>query len=709
MTSVDAQNPTRLLPARKSRERLDDVLVQARRNLEHIDSFESSARALALEDWGMRTGRAHWSAVDLQKRRREGRPALTINRLPAMIRGVLSDQMRARLTVKFSAVGAVTSERVRNLDDTQSYDLASVYEGLARDIDRTSRGKLARDWGFNCALTGGTGYWRVTTEITPYTANEVDIYVRRILNPFSVYLDPQAVLRGPEWAQFGFIGQWYDKADFRARYPGARDWDGTYARGEFGAHWWRDNQIRVSEYLRKVREKRTLITLSDGRTVDEDAYWRVSDLLQAQGVEPVGGAVDQDVPVVYWYLLSGAEVLEGPIEIPTQYIPIVPCYGDVTIDDSAIHTESLIRHSHDAQRSINVFESALTEKAMLSPKSPFVADKEQVGPYQEMWQNANRVNYGVLIYKHKDGVAPPRREQGAILEPGLVERADAAHRNLEHTIGRYKDDMGAESNAMSGRQTELRQSEGDSSVGVFFENYRAAVEYEGRILADMIPRVYDGTRVKRIQLKDGAEDYIRINMPVPMFERGAVKMVKLNDLSRGQFDVAVEAAPSAATQRKEAADVVQSLITAVAQADPQAVRLLMPTLLRNLEIQGGDDLARMFDALVPPEAKAAAEDDDEQQQGMSQAQVQLLVQQAVQEALTKAGMMVEQTKADAEAVAADAKMQQAQNDQASLMIEQMKAIADRIEAQAALLTARTEAGVAAREAMEPPEMESEEE
>ena len=118
---------------------------------------------------------------------------------------------------------------------------------------------------------------------------------------------------------------------------------------------------------------------------------------------------------VFWYKITGANILEGPIDLPCTRIPIVPIWGkSITIKDKVIF-RSIIRHSKDAMRMSNYWDSAATESVALAPKAPFTGAEGHVEGRVKEWEAANTSNTSLLTYTPLyQGDPGPRRSQPAI-------------------------------------------------------------------------------------------------------------------------------------------------------------------------------------------------------------------------------------------------------------------------------------------------------
>src|SRR5690606_40525477 len=54
----------------------------------------------------------------------------------------------------------------------------------------TRRSSDLYDTGVECAVTGGFGYWRIGLDYAFDDTFDMDIMIKRVINPFSIYGDP---------------------------------------------------------------------------------------------------------------------------------------------------------------------------------------------------------------------------------------------------------------------------------------------------------------------------------------------------------------------------------------------------------------------------------------------------------------------------------------------------------------------------------------
>jgi len=175
----------------------------------------------------------------------------------------------------------------------------------------------------------------------------------------------------------------------------------------------------------------------------------------------------------------------------------------------------------------------------------------------------------------------------------------------------------------------------------------ATLNHLGRVLIDLIPKIYDSERTIRIMREDESHLPVRINVPV-MGVNG--KPMLLNDLNQGTYDVRVKIGPSYATRRAEAADAMLQFIQAV----PQAAAVAADLVARNMDWPGADEIADRLKRMLPPQVTGETPPLD--------AQIAQARQQAYQEALAQAHLNRVQglaAKSEADAVRAHADAQDA--------------------------------------------------
>jgi hypothetical protein len=141
--------------------------------------------------------------------------------MKTFVHQITNDQRQNRPAINVSPIG-----------DKSDKSTALMLKGLIKQIERQSNADVAYDTGFDSAVSGGWGYWRVFTDYEDEdTFNQV-IRIGRIRNPFRVYIDPDSQEPDGSDAKWGFISELMPRDEFKAEFPGKDplDWEATLAR-----------------------------------------------------------------------------------------------------------------------------------------------------------------------------------------------------------------------------------------------------------------------------------------------------------------------------------------------------------------------------------------------------------------------------------------------------------------------------------------------
>jgi hypothetical protein len=176
---------------------------------------------------------------------------------------------------------------------------------------------------------------------------------------------------------------------------------------------------------------------------------------------------------------------------------------------------------------------------------------------------------------------------------------------MKSIIGIYDASLGARSNETSGRAIMARQREGDVATFHFIDNLSRAIRHTGRILIDLIPKVYSDERIIRVLGEDGTPKSVKVNsgQPSPVMGKDGKPEVDdegnaimaLHDLTAGKYDLTVTSGPSFTTRREEAA----MQMTEFVRAFPAAAPVIGDILATNLDWPGADEIAERLKSINP--------------------------------------------------------------------------------------------------------------
>ena len=555
----------------------DTRIGEAIKFLRLVGEADSQNRAEALGDLKFAAG-DQWPVEIQNSRNLESRPCLTINKIDAYVRQVTNQQRQQRPRIK-----------VHPVNNEGDLKIAEVIEGITRHIEVNSNADTAYDTAFEYAVKMGWGYWRVTTNYISEDSFDQEIYIEPVDDPFSVYFDPNSVSPDGADAERCLITSVMSKAAFRQAYPGADDGANFSARatGDSDAEWVTKEDIRLAEYWHIERVKSTLVLLSDGTKVYEDEL-PSAEMLDASGITIMDKRPSYRKKVK-WCKLTAMEVLEER-EWPGKYIPIIPCYGAQVVVEGKRKKYGLVRFAKDPQRMFNFWRTALTESIALAPKPKWLIAEGQDEGHESEWALANLKSTPVLRYKQKDieGVpAPvPTRIQPEPPPDGIMVASSAIADDLKTVLGIFDPSQALPGN-ISGKALQGQQQQIDLSNFHFYDNMTRSIKQTGKIILDLIPKIYDTKRVLRIIGVDGKPDMVTIN------EVEATGEV-LNDVTVGLYDVVMDTGPGYNSKRQQAVDTMMPLM-----AEPTVFQAAGDLLFRNMDFPGADIIADRLAAMNP--------------------------------------------------------------------------------------------------------------
>lgn len=587
---------------------VDDILKDGLEAFKQAEETEAQNREEFLEDTRFAKLGEQWPETIKQQRETEGRPCLTINKMNAIIRQVVNDSRQNRPAIK-----------VHPADSKADPETAEVISGMIRNIEQSSDADVAYDTGIENAVAGGFGYWRVNLDYAMGSlseddirnagaaAFEKDICIRRIANPLSVFGDPYSQQAdSSDWNQTHVV-ELLTKDQFKKKYPGAAetDWDSKQWI-EASAPWKNGDTVQIAEFWRReqVTKKAYAVQMGidesgngDIVVLFEDELKKQIDLIREAGGEIIGDARDVKCYKVRQHIMSGVEVLESN-DWAGSYIPIIPVYGDEVNVEGKRYFRSLIRDAKDAARMFNYWRTTATELVALAPRAPFIGE-EGTFDVDARWNTANTASHAYLTYKK--GGQMPQRQPFAGIPAGMLQEALNASDDIKSITGIYDASLGAKSNETSGRAIMARQREGDVSTFHFIDNLSRSIRHTGRVIIDLIPKVYANERMQRILGEDGTPDTIKINGEQQQMEGNdeAKEALRIHDVRVGRYDVTVTSGPSFTSRREEARMEMMELI----RSYPDAAPLIGDLLAKNLDWPGADEIAERLKKMLPPQLR----------------------------------------------------------------------------------------------------------
>lgn len=582
---------------------IDPIVNEAIKRFRRCVEWERHTRTIQEED--LRFSEAdsdnmfQWPNSIRRNRDMDERPCLTVNRVRQHNLQIINDARQNKPSIVARATGGGAS-----------YESAQVYTSIFRHIEYISNAQTAYTKATEMQVKIGIGWIRVARDYAGDDTFDQEIFIRRVSDPFSVYIDPDAKEQDKSDAKFCFVFDDVSKEEFDKQYPEYLGWGNQHAIGVDGASdFISKDHVRVAEYFRAVEKKDQLVAITD----PQDGQFKF--VRKSQMPKALWTQIDDDPTIkkrtiydtkIERYLIIGMRIAEKSEE-PGRYIPLVPVLGEESVVDGILDRKGHTRAMKDPQRIYNYWTSSAVEHVALQSKTPWIAPAQAIEDYETYWNTANKVNHSVLPYNAFDdagnALPPPARPEPPVMAPAFITGMQVAVNELMMVSGQYQPIMGEPSNERSGKALAERQRQGENATYHFIDNLGVALRQVGKILADLVPRVYDTKRVMQVLAQDGTDYEVTVDPQAAQaylqkLDHDNQVVQRIFNPSVGKYEIQADIGPAYGTQRQQMFD---ALTTLIAQA-PNLASLVGDIWMKAADFPGADEAALRFKRMLPPQA-----------------------------------------------------------------------------------------------------------
>ncbi|EHF0238816.1 portal protein [Salmonella enterica] len=599
-------------------------------------------------------------------------PKFEINKVATELNRIIAEYRNNRITVKF-----------RPGDKEASEELANKLNGLFRaDYEETDGGE-ACDNAFDDAATGGFGCFRLTSMLV----NEYDpmderqrIAIEPVYDPSrSVWFDPDAKKYDKSDALWAFCMYSLSPEKYEAEYgktpPASLDVT-TMTSWEYD--WFEPEVVYIAKYYEVRKESVDVISYrqpitGEIATYDSDQIEDIEDELALAGFQEVARRSVKRRRV-YVSVVDGQNFLEKPRRIPGEHIPLIPVYGKRWFIDDIERVEGHIAKAMDPQRLYNLQVSMLADSAAQDPGQVPIFDPEQVRGLEKHWEDRGKKRPAFLVARaprDKAGnpigpAAPGSFTPAPQLSPAIATMLQLTSADIQEVTGSSQAMQQMPSNIAQETVNNL-MNRADMASFIYLDNMAKSLKRAGEVWLSMAREVYGSEREVRVVNEDGTDDIALMNAQVVDSQTGRV--VALNDLSTGRYDVTVDVGPSYTARRDATVSVLTNVLSTMLPNDPMRPAI-QGIILDNIDGEGLDDFKEynrnqlLTSGIVKPR-------NEKEQQIVMQAQQAAANQQNPEMVLAQAQM-----------VAAQAEAQKATNETEQTQIKAFTAQQDAMESQA---------------------------
>ena len=599
-------------------------------------------------------------------------PKFEINKVATELNRIIAEYRNNRITVKF-----------RPGDKEASEELANKLNGLFRaDYEETDGGE-ACDNAFDDAATGGFGCFRLTSMLV----NEYDpmderqrIAIEPIYDPSrSVWFDPDAKKYDKSDAMWAFCMYSLSPEKYEAEYgktpPASLDVT-TITSWEYD--WFEPEVVYIAKYYEVRKESVDVISYrqpltGEIATYDSDQIEDIQDELAIAGFEEVARRSVKRRRV-YVSVVDGQNFLEKPRRIPGEHIPLIPVYGKRWFIDDIERVEGHIAKAMDPQRLYNLQVSMLADTAAQDPGQIPIVGMEQIRGLERHWEARNKKRPAFLPLREvKDkagniisGATPAGYTQPAVMNQALAALLQQTNADIQEVTGGSQAMQQMPSNVAQETVNNL-MNRSDMASFIYLDNMAKSLKRAGEVWLSMAREVYGSDREVRVVNEDGTDDIALMNAQV--VDRQTGRVVALNDLSTGRYDVTVDVGPSYTARRDATVSVLTNVLSTMLPNDPMRPAI-QGIILDNIDGEGLDDFKEYNRNQLLTSGIVKPRNEKEQQ----------IVMQAQQAAANQPNP--EMVLAQAQMVAAQAEEKKADNETRNTLIKAFTAQQDAQETQA---------------------------
>ncbi|HGW6103959.1 TPA: portal protein [Citrobacter werkmanii] len=517
-------------------------------------------------------------------------PKFEINKVRGEVLRIIGEYQNSRIAAQFRPSAGDASE-----------ELADKLNGKLKADAQDSLGTEARENAFKEGVSSGYGCYRLTT--TAEDDEDEDGPRRVVFSPVydavrAVWFDPDS--KTPDKSDSKYALEIYSMTPQRYKQEYKTD-PASMATVNFGLDnfdWYSADVVYVAKYYERKLEPTTLLVYRNpltGHTVtyDQTQIEQVTDELSDIGYEKITEKKAKRWNV-YVSVIDGEKVLEQPVRIPGQFIPLVPFYGHRNYIDNIERITGHVQASMDSQRLYNMGLSIVANTAANGGKQRPIVYNEEVAGFEDDWTNADADD---LPYVRLGKPAAEQTNQDyrpsivgftplAQVPPAVTELMQTSASDITQTANAGQSNQEVPNNVASETVASF-MGRSDMQSYIYMSNMAQSERHAARIWLSMAREVYGSDRVVRIVLPDGSDEMVTLSVQIMDQETGDV--IGLNDISSGKYDVAIDVGPSFVTQRQATVAMLVELLKATPQNNPY-YNVLYAMLIQNVYAPGMEPL-----------------------------------------------------------------------------------------------------------------------
>lgn len=335
----------------------------------------------------------------------------------------------------------------------------------------------------------------------------------------------------------------------------------------------------------------------------------------------------------------------------------------------------VIRRVRDMQQDLN---KRASKALFMLNTNQIIADEGAVDDWDQLRDEADRPD-GMLVKKPGKELRLQRDTDAAT---GQIQMMTLAAQSIQKSAGVSQENLGRQTNAVSGEAIKARQLQGSVVTTEPFDNLRLATQVQGEKILSLVEQFYSEEKVVRLTGHKGAIEWVRVNVPEQQPD-GSIRYI--NDITASMADFVVSEQDYAGTLRQVMFESLNQLAT---RLPPEVSLRLMTVAMEFSDLPNKDEIAdqirKMTGERDPNKPMTPEEMQQMQQQMQAQAEAMEMQRQQAMLALQEQQAKVRELNAKAAKIESEAMaMGQGGDDQGAMLQQQMNDALMQVRQQAA--------------------------
>ena len=523
------------------------------------------------------------------------KPRFEVNKIHLAVIRIINEYRNNRISVSFIPKNGTKDDK-----------LADTCNDLYRADEQDSSAEEAFDNGFEEAVGGGMGAWRLRTVCEDEDEEDKDCQRVRIEPIYdadsSVFFNLDSKRQDKADAKRCYVISSMSIAAYEEEYgESPSSWEKSIHQFEFD--WLTPDVVYIAEFYEVEKVKETIHIF---KGLDEDELFVSEqefkddetklDVLTATGFVKVDEKTKK-TRKVHKYILSGNGVLEDCGYIAGKNIPIVVVYGKRWFVDNVERCMGHVRLAKDAQRLKNMQLSKLGELSALSSTEKPIFTPEQMAGHGAMWAADNVKNYPYMLLNpsfDQNGqpvaMGPLGYTKPPAIPPAMAALLQITETDIQDLLGNQQAGEQLQPQ-MSGIAVELIQNKLDMQTFIYISNQAKAVKRTGDIWLSMQKdiAVKPGRKMKTL---NAAGEVSNVELMKPVINSKTGEQEFENDLSIAEFDATVEVGPTSSSKRGATVRGLTGMMQIT--QDPETLQVLGAMTMLNMEGEGIGEVRDYF-------------------------------------------------------------------------------------------------------------------